>query len=235
MAYMHTVARADVAAALDFVASLGSASVSQDIVRGIGDVIPCDVASLNVIDARTSRITFVDWPHGTCGPTHLDAWGRHAQDHPLTHVAYGVEQPSIVHLPQLAFRSTALFAEFYAVLGLRGELAAVTALSAHELLVVALDRAHPTFTARDQLLFELLAPHLIRAYRAASAPAVGALTSRETEILRCVAAGATNRDVATHLAISPRTVQKHLEHAYRKLGVATRTAAADVLRRHAPA
>jgi DNA-binding CsgD family transcriptional regulator len=40
-----------------------------------------------------------------------------------------------------------------------------------------------------------------------------------------VARGKTNRDVAEILGMSPRTVNKHLEHVYEKLGVETRTAA----------
>jgi DNA-binding CsgD family transcriptional regulator len=52
------------------------------------------------------------------------------------------------------------------------------------------------------------------------------LTEREREVLVLVAAGKTNREIATILAISARTVQKHLEHIFEKLGVETRTAAA---------
>jgi len=44
--------------------------------------------------------------------------------------------------------------------------------------------------------------------------------------LALVAAGKTNAEIAAILAISPRTVQKHLEHIFQKLGVETRTAAA---------
>ena len=52
------------------------------------------------------------------------------------------------------------------------------------------------------------------------------LTEREREVLAFVAGGKTNADIATLLAISARTVQKHLEHVFEKLGVETRTAAA---------
>jgi DNA-binding CsgD family transcriptional regulator len=52
------------------------------------------------------------------------------------------------------------------------------------------------------------------------------LTEREREVLALVAAGKTNREIATVLAISARTVQKHLEHIFQKIGVETRTAAA---------
>ncbi|MFC3606824.1 response regulator [Stutzerimonas tarimensis] len=54
------------------------------------------------------------------------------------------------------------------------------------------------------------------------------LTSREVEVLRWVAYGKTNRDIGDILGLSPRTVNKHLEHVYVKLGVETRTAAAAV-------
>jgi DNA-binding CsgD family transcriptional regulator len=52
------------------------------------------------------------------------------------------------------------------------------------------------------------------------------LTDREREVLALVGAGKTNGEIATVLAISARTVQKHLEHIFQKLGVETRTAAA---------
>ena len=51
------------------------------------------------------------------------------------------------------------------------------------------------------------------------------LTRREGEVLRLVADGRTNRDIASALFISPNTVRKHLENVYGKLGVGTRTAA----------
>lgn len=54
------------------------------------------------------------------------------------------------------------------------------------------------------------------------------LTSRELEVLHWVACGKTNRDIGDILGLSPRTVNKHLEHVYVKLGVETRTAAAAV-------
>jgi DNA-binding NarL/FixJ family response regulator len=51
------------------------------------------------------------------------------------------------------------------------------------------------------------------------------LTPREADILKLLADGATNDGVARELAISPRTVQTHLDRLYRKLGVANRTGA----------
>ncbi len=52
------------------------------------------------------------------------------------------------------------------------------------------------------------------------------LTAREAEVLYWVIKGKTNRDIGDILGTSPRTVHKHLEHVFEKLGVETRTAAA---------
>ncbi len=51
------------------------------------------------------------------------------------------------------------------------------------------------------------------------------LTAREREVLHWLGGGKTDRDIAAILAISPRTVHKHLQRIYEKLGVETRTAA----------
>lgn len=53
------------------------------------------------------------------------------------------------------------------------------------------------------------------------------LTSRQAEILQMVRGGLTDREVAQRMGLSHRTVQKHLELAYRRLGVRNRTAAAS--------
>ena len=52
------------------------------------------------------------------------------------------------------------------------------------------------------------------------------LTRREAEVLLWIARGQSNAEIAASLRISPRTVKKHLEHVFNKLGVKTRLAAA---------
>lgn len=61
--------------------------------------------------------------------------------------------------------------------------------------------------------------------------AFAALTPRETEVLSWLAKGKTNRDIGDILGMSPRTVNKHLEHIFEKLGVETRAAAAALASR----
>jgi DNA-binding NarL/FixJ family response regulator len=52
------------------------------------------------------------------------------------------------------------------------------------------------------------------------------LTQREAEVLLWIARGKSNRDIGAILDLSPRTVNKHLEQIYNKLGVENRTSAA---------
>ena len=58
------------------------------------------------------------------------------------------------------------------------------------------------------------------------------LTPREVEVLGLVAEGLTNPQVAQELFLSPRTVQRHLNSVYRKLGVSSRAAATRLALEH---
>lgn len=55
------------------------------------------------------------------------------------------------------------------------------------------------------------------------------LTFREAEILMWISRGKTNKEVGIILGSSPRTINKHLEHIFEKLGVATRAAAVSMV------
>jgi DNA-binding CsgD family transcriptional regulator len=90
------------------------------------------------------------------------------------------------------------------------------------------DRAEHDFSERDRSVLDLLRPHFCQFVRAACrrAPASAGsrtLTAREREVISHVADGRTNGEVAHLLGISSETVRKHLENAYGKLDVHTRT------------
>jgi DNA-binding CsgD family transcriptional regulator len=90
------------------------------------------------------------------------------------------------------------------------------------------------FKERDRLVLEVLRPHLARVVdrleRRAALEADLPLTPRERDVLEWVERGKTNAEIAEILWLSPNTVRKHLENAYGKLGVRTRTAAVARLR-----
>jgi len=59
------------------------------------------------------------------------------------------------------------------------------------------------------------------------------LSDREVEVLRLLSRGKTNREIATTLVIAPKTVGRHVENIYAKLGVSTRAGAALFTAEHA--
>ncbi|MGH2779878.1 MAG: response regulator transcription factor, partial [Thermoleophilaceae bacterium] len=70
--------------------------------------------------------------------------------------------------------------------------------------------------------------------RAAPAPHTwpADLTDREVEVLRLIARGRSNREVAQQLFIAPKTVGRHVENLYRKIGISSRAAAAVFAMEH---
>lgn len=99
-----------------------------------------------------------------------------------------------------------------------------------------LETAHMHFHAARSV-FERLgaAPDLVALERLTvtrSAGPSGALTDREREVLSLMAAGETNRQIATTLGISEHTVARHVSNIFDKLGVKSRTAASAFAHKH---
>jgi DNA-binding CsgD family transcriptional regulator len=88
-----------------------------------------------------------------------------------------------------------------------------------------------SFSERELALLKMVEPAVGRLVReCAWSQQAGTLSASERGVLTLVAKGATNREVAEELYVTVHTVRKHLENAYRKLGVTNRTAAAQQLR-----
>jgi HD-GYP domain-containing protein (c-di-GMP phosphodiesterase class II) len=101
------------------------------------------------------------------------------------------------------------------------------------------DRPHRAAVASDRAAAELaalatqgaLCPDAVRAVLVAAERPVptpsrpSGLTDREIDVLRLVARGLTNKEIASALEISPKTAGHHVEHVFQKLGVRTRAAA----------
>ena len=218
------------------------------LLEALRRAVPSDWASLNDIGPGPGEVlSLVEPPI----PVELHvAFARHAHENPLlqhfqrTRDARAYRMSDVATHEQL--HATALYREVYAVIGLEYQMAFVLPARDGHVLAPVLSRRHNDFTDEEVAFVEAARPHLIQAYRnarehsvllqrlgeAAPAPPVDlsahGLTRREAEVLRHVAAGRSNADVAQDLAVSTRTVQKHLENAYRKLGVKSRSEAARI-------
>ncbi len=149
--------------------------------------------------------------------------------------------------------SLELYREFYRPLGLEHQIAFTLPHPPTRLLAVALSRRERDFSDDERHLLNQARPFLIQAYRAANehsemrseldrrhdataapderhalvtALVARGLTPGEAEVLGWVALGRSNQAAAEELGISDRTVEKHLERAYRKLDVPSRSEAA---------
>lgn len=93
------------------------------------------------------------------------------------------------------------------------------------------DRRQHYFSEHDIAVLTMVEPAIRRLIRNCTRQQSSDVLSRsERKVLSLVASGASNREVAEELVVTVHTVRKHLENAYRKLGVTNRTAAALAVR-----
>jgi DNA-binding CsgD family transcriptional regulator len=132
------------------------------------------------------------------------------------------------------WRGTGIYADLYRPLGLEHDLqlclpeaSLQTARPRRTMRLCFLRSPGPDFSERDRAVLTLLRPHLQQAYLDAERRRrpVPRLTARQQDLLRLLAAGHTNTQIARRLGISEGTVRTHLETMYRRLGVSSRTAA----------
>jgi DNA-binding CsgD family transcriptional regulator len=129
-----------------------------------------------------------------------------------------------------SFRSSGIYADVARPIN-ADEMLAVALKPGRLHVCVSLNRAGVDFTPADVDIVTWLRPLLTRRAarlaRSAHDPALGLprLTERQRQVLGLAAEGLTDAAIGHRLDCSPRTVDKHLEHIYRKLGVSCRTAA----------
>lgn len=211
---------------------------STSVLEALRRLVPCDVVTYyEQTDGRPKRrLVFTGEPVANVTPEIRAAERRHRHQDPLQPVE-GARKLTDV-LSRREYQRLELYQEADRPLGIEYMMRLWLDVRGASGARLEFDRAVRDFDERDRAALDLLLPHLKqflrgaaarRRARARSANRVGLLTRRELEILECVAEGRTNGEVAWLLRISPDTVRKHLENAYEKLGVHTRTGAVAAL------
>lgn len=123
---------------------------------------------------------------------------------------------------------SAVFQDYLKAFGVEHELMVVLPLGHQHSVRLLFSRGEGTgFSERDRAVLQLLRPHLGEILRRSDAARRGVpdLTPRQWELMRLVAGGYTNRQIARRLVLSEATVRKHLENVFQRLDVTNRTAA----------
>ena len=200
-------------------------------------VVPCDTLTLATVDVTSLRVRRAVDSVVAMTPARVAEFERLASQHPSLRRFAATGDPRPHRLSDQpgglqAFRRTELYATFYRPLGIEHQVCVILPLDGQFTGVMA-HRGALDFADTELALLELLRPHLLAAAaRVASLErrARAGLTAREVEVLDRVAAGDSNQLIAGRLGVRTRTIDKHLEHAYAKLGVSSRTAAVARIR-----
>ncbi|MFE7542439.1 helix-turn-helix transcriptional regulator [Streptomyces platensis] len=175
-------------------------------------------------------------PAGLLTPDVQAAFAREAAaDSLVTHTTLGSGTPMRRSTLQTRaeFHALAAYAEVYRPFGAEQQLAmsfpAGYAAGRPRKVCVAISRSGSDFSDDDVAAAALLRIRLSRVLHrlAPPTPPPSLVTRRESAVLALLARGLTNQQIARRLEISPRTVDKHLEHAYAKLRVSGRVEAAN--------
>jgi DNA-binding CsgD family transcriptional regulator len=217
-------------------ASTDSAAFGRQGTRELPCLVASEITTLSVFDLVRNRRSVVSNPGEAISAAARACFDRFFEVHPLvryhaSHLGGGAHRISD-SLPRARFRETALYNEYYRHIGIDHVVAVLLFVDRGLLVSFVLNRNGRDFSDRERALLDLVREPLAALYRNLLARGRKArgfdalpVTRREREVLAWLAAGKTDRDISEILGMSPRTVQKHLQHIYVKLGVETRTAA----------
>jgi DNA-binding CsgD family transcriptional regulator len=236
----------DASRLLELIGDVGGLLDLGDLRRGLLKAllraVPAQWASLNEV-GPTRVVTLVE---PQLEEPWLELFAELAHENPIyqrwqrTHDGRAYRFSDVTTREQLG--ATELYRRVYAPLGIEHQIAFTLPCRPDRVLAAVLSRPDRDFTDRERDFINRSRPYLIQAYRNAVAyselrdrSSAGleralsefGLTVREAEVVRLVALGGSNRDVGAALGITDRTIQKHLERAFRKLGVRNRSEAAS--------
>ncbi|HTA36896.1 MAG TPA: LuxR C-terminal-related transcriptional regulator [Solirubrobacteraceae bacterium] len=219
------------------------------LLDALREAMPCDWVSLNEVGERPEQtIAIVEPP---IEQRWHEAWAQYGSQNPLVARIERTRDGRVFRFSDVVtpaeLHALELYRELYGPIGLEHQIAFTLPSSSPTIIGVALSRRERDFCNDERDLLELARPHLIQAYnnamrytRLQRARVDGplrvdtthvellgrGLTQREAQVVRLLANGCSDREIAAILEISHRTVQKHLQRCYAKLGVHDRAQAA---------
>ena len=345
---MESLREHDVSALLDFLRTLYALRDLRrfrcHLISAVPKLVRSEITTYNEVNCESRQnATVSDPPDALDFPDSHRIFNQHIPEHPLIGHYARSGDPRVLKmsdfLSRRKFHGGGLYTDFYRLVGVEHQMAAMLPAASPLVIGIALNRGRPDFTERERLLLSLIRPHLVQAYENARAvttmaedPAAAmnamkhfgraaivltrdgrvrlsstvaeqlfskyfgsrrsgglpdhiknwlehqhsllggmkppvplivdrgqesltvrmlpdcdqvllhlseqvtairpqglqaqGLTMREVEVLTWVARGKTNAEVASILSVRLRTVKKHMERIFQKLGVESRTAAA---------
>jgi DNA-binding CsgD family transcriptional regulator len=230
---------------------LDLAELRHGLIDAVGRVLPSDWLSLNDIGPGPGEV--VSMLHPDADFESYESYVRFqelAHENPILQYNQRTLDGRAYRFSDLVTReqlhALALYREVYKPMGVEYQLAFTLPAGPGRVLAIALSRGERDYSDAERDLANRARPYLIQAYlnaiafevlRARAAGTVASLppaetllgaglTPREADALRLLATGRSNHHIAAELGISHRTVGKHLERSFRKLGVSDRSSAA---------
>ncbi len=217
------------------------------MIRALREAVPADWCALNEVPADLPHPISLTFP---LVPASMhETFARYAQQNPIAAHFLRTRDGRATRISDLVTRSELheleLYRQVYKPLHVEYQIAFTLPSAAERILGVSLSRRRRDFTDRERDLLNLARPYLIQVYRNAiahSALTGGSedgpplsklegfgLSRRQAEVLRLAVMGRSTGQIAAALGIAPRTVHKHLEHCYRRLGVRSRAEASRLV------
>ncbi|WP_295953872.1 LuxR C-terminal-related transcriptional regulator [Rhodoferax sp.] len=221
-------------------------ALARAAVNALPMLVVAEISNLWMCDLRNGQRQSLAMPEAGIGAENRVCFNSYFRTHSLLQFHADPHGPGAYRLSDGLLFSRFCHSELYNGYFRRGGTDYAVSLPVYvddaTLVSFVLNRRDRDFSERERNMLDLVGGPLSRMYRQARAleqlraslvtlaPDVQGLhargvTPRETEVLRWLAAGKTDREIAAILGCSYRTVQKHLQRLYIKLGVETRTAA----------
>jgi DNA-binding CsgD family transcriptional regulator len=214
------------------------------ILPGLTGLIGCDIATYQEMTPEPNKLGhYTEYPAGSLDPDALPVFEAHMDEHPLVKhqlLASDASGPARISdvVGRQRFRQLGIYREYFRHIPTDDQIAfTLPGAQDGRPVGIALSRSNREFSATDSALLSSVMLPMRNALRrsgrrrdamaavAAEPDGLADLTDRELEVLRMAARGRTNLAIARAIDVSPRTIAKHLEHIYRKLGVTSRAAA----------